>query len=53
MSKGFLNSCKPISNLLLSQIIVSNLTNVHKVASARARTQSASAVKVNKIQDAA
>ena len=30
MSKGFLKFCKLISNLILGQIIVSNLTNVHK-----------------------
>ena len=29
MSKGFLKFCKLISNLILGQIIVSNLTNVH------------------------
>ena len=33
MSKGCLKFCKLISNLLLGQIIVSNLTNVHKVNS--------------------
>ena len=30
MSKGFLKFCKLISNLILGQIIVSNLTNVDK-----------------------
>ena len=30
MSKGFLKFYKVISNLILGQIIVSNLTNVHK-----------------------
>ena len=30
MLKGFLKFCKLISNLILSQIIVSNLTNVHE-----------------------
>ena len=29
ISKGFLKFCKLISNLILGQIIVSNLTNVH------------------------
>ena len=33
MSKGFLKFCKLISNLILGQIIVSNLTNVHKLNS--------------------
>ena len=34
MSKGFLKFCKLISNLILSQIIVSNLyTDEHKLAS--------------------
>ena len=33
MSKDFLKFCKLISNLMLGQIIVSNLTNVHKVNS--------------------
>ena len=33
MSKGFLNFCKLIANLLLGQIIVSNVTNVHKLNS--------------------
>ena len=31
LSKGFLKFCKLISNLILGQIIVSNLTNVHKL----------------------
>ena len=31
MSKGFLKFCKFISNLILGQIIVSNLTNMHKL----------------------
>ena len=31
--EGFLKFCKLISNLILSQIIVSNLTNVHKLNS--------------------
>ena len=31
-SKGFIKFCKLISNLILGQIIVSNLTNVHKLA---------------------
>ena len=31
LSKGFLKFCKPVSNLILGQIIVSNLTNVHKL----------------------
>ena len=31
MSKGFLKFCKLISNLILGQIIVSNLTNVHNL----------------------
>ena len=31
LSKGFLKFCKLISNLILVQIIVSNLTNVHKL----------------------
>ena len=30
--KGFLKFCKLVSNLVLGQIIVSNLTNVHKLA---------------------
>ena len=30
MSKGFLKICKLISNLILGQIILSNLTNVRK-----------------------
>ena len=30
MSKGFLKICKLITNLILGQIIVSNLTNVRK-----------------------
>ena len=33
LSKGFLKFCKLISNLILGQIIVSNLTNVHKLNS--------------------
>ena len=33
MSKDFLKFCKLISNLMLGQIIVSNLTNVHKLNS--------------------
>ena len=33
MSKGFLKFCKLTSNLILGQIIVSNLTNVHKLNS--------------------
>ena len=33
MSKGFLKFCKLISKLILGQIIVSNLTNVHKLSS--------------------
>ena len=33
MSKGFLKFCKLISNLILGQIIVSNLTNVYKLKS--------------------
>ena len=33
MSKGLLKFCKLISNLILGQIIVSNLTNVHKLNS--------------------
>ena len=33
LSKGFLKFCKLISNLILGQIIVSNLTNVHKLKS--------------------
>ena len=33
MSKGFLKFCKLISNLILGQIIVSNLTNVYKLNS--------------------
>ena len=33
MSQGFLKLCKLISNLILGQIIVSNLTNVHKLNS--------------------
>ena len=33
MSKGFLKFCKLISNLILGQIIVSNLTNVQKLNS--------------------
>ena len=33
MSKGFLNFSKLISKLILGQIIVSNLTNVHKLNS--------------------
>ena len=32
ISKGFLKFCKLISNLILGQIIVLNLTNVHKLA---------------------
>ena len=32
MSKGFLQFCKLISDLILGQIIVSNLSNVHKLA---------------------
>ena len=32
VSKGFLKFCKLISNLIPGQIIVSNLTNVHKLA---------------------
>ena len=32
MSKGLLKFCKLISNLTLGQIIVSNLTNEHKLA---------------------
>ena len=32
MSKGLLQFCKLISNLILGQIIVSNLTNEHKLA---------------------
>ena len=32
MSKGLLKFCKLISNLILGQIIVSNLTNEHKLA---------------------
>ena len=31
ISKGFLKFCKLISNLILGQIIVLNLTNVHKL----------------------
>ena len=31
LSKGFLKFCKFISNLILGQIIVSNLTNVYKL----------------------
>ena len=31
LSKGFLKFCKFISNFILGQIIVSNLTNVHKL----------------------
>ena len=30
MSKGFSKFCNPITNLILGQIIVSNLTNVRK-----------------------
>ena len=33
LSKGFLKFCNLISNLILSQIIVSNLTNEHKLNS--------------------
>ena len=33
MSKDFLKFCKLISSLMLGQIIVSNLTNVHKLNS--------------------
>ena len=33
MSKGFLKFCKLTSKLMLGQIIVSNLTNVHKLNS--------------------
>ena len=33
MSKGFLKFCKLISNLILGQIIVSNLAKVHKLRS--------------------
>ena len=33
MSKGFLKLCKLISKLILGQIIISNLTNVHKLNS--------------------
>ena len=33
MSKGFLNFLKLISNLILGQIVVSNLTNVHELNS--------------------
>ena len=33
LSKGFLKFCKLISNLILGQIIVSNLTNEHKLNS--------------------
>ena len=33
MSKDFLKFCKLISDLILGQIIVSNLTNVHKLDS--------------------
>ena len=33
MSEGFLKFCKLISNLLLGQVIVSNLINVHKLNS--------------------
>ena len=32
MSKDLLKFCKLVSNLLLGQIIVSDLTNVHKLA---------------------
>ena len=32
MSKGTLKFCKLISNLILGHIIVSNLTNAHKLA---------------------
>ena len=32
MSKGLLKFCKLISNLILGQITVSNLTNEHKLA---------------------
>ena len=32
MSKGLLKFCKLISNLILGQLIVSNLTNEHKLA---------------------
>ena len=35
MSKGFLKFFKLISNLILGQIIVCNLTNVHKLNTAR------------------
>ena len=31
LSKGFLKFCKVISNLILGEIVVSNLTNVHKL----------------------
>ena len=31
LSIGFLKFCKIISNLILGQIVVSNLTNVHKL----------------------
>ena len=37
MSKGFLKICKLITNLILGQIIVSNLTNVRKQNSRDAR----------------
>ena len=33
MSKDFLKFCKLISNLMLGQIVVANLTNVHKLRS--------------------
>ena len=33
MSKGFIKFCKLISNLILGQIVVSNLKNVYKLNS--------------------